>query len=195
MHVSPPNEIHWDRSITNMVCVFVCMYYPSHTEPTWGSQFSSQTVWFPSESADQHVGLPNHQLHIWITIYDLTYKLYLYQETLIRSFELMEGMKPATWYFWFSVCFKCYFYLYLLKVIYGDTDSVMVKLGVATVREAMDIGKEAAEWVSSHFTPPIKLEFEKVTFLNTWFINSCLLSVEVVIIGMVRVGGGIWVLE
>uniref|UniRef100_A0A3B4AS68 DNA polymerase n=1 Tax=Periophthalmus magnuspinnatus TaxID=409849 RepID=A0A3B4AS68_9GOBI len=50
------------------------------------------------------------------------------------------------------------------KVIYGDTDSVMVKLGVATVREAMDIGKEAAEWVSSHFTQPIKLEFEKVYF-------------------------------
>lgn len=48
------------------------------------------------------------------------------------------------------------------KVIYGDTDSVMVKLGVASVREAMDIGKEAAEWVSSHFTKPIKLEFEKV---------------------------------
>lgn len=38
----------------------------------------------------------------------------------------------------------------------------MVKLGVATVREAMEIGKEAAEWVSSHFTKPIKLEFEKV---------------------------------
>lgn len=50
------------------------------------------------------------------------------------------------------------------KVIYGDTDSVMVKLGVATVGEAMDIGKEAAEWVSSHFTPPIKLEFEKVYY-------------------------------
>uniref|UniRef100_A0A665UYF6 DNA polymerase n=1 Tax=Echeneis naucrates TaxID=173247 RepID=A0A665UYF6_ECHNA len=50
------------------------------------------------------------------------------------------------------------------KVIYGDTDSVMVKLGVSTVREAMEIGKEAAEWVSSHFTPPIKLEFEKVYF-------------------------------
>uniref|UniRef100_A0A8D3CB82 DNA polymerase n=1 Tax=Scophthalmus maximus TaxID=52904 RepID=A0A8D3CB82_SCOMX len=50
------------------------------------------------------------------------------------------------------------------KVIYGDTDSVMVKLGVATVREAMDIGREAAEWVSSHFTPPIKLEFEKVYY-------------------------------
>lgn len=38
----------------------------------------------------------------------------------------------------------------------------MVKLGVATVKEAMAIGKEAAEWVSSYFTPPIKLEFEKV---------------------------------
>uniref|UniRef100_A0A672YHQ5 DNA polymerase n=1 Tax=Sphaeramia orbicularis TaxID=375764 RepID=A0A672YHQ5_9TELE len=50
------------------------------------------------------------------------------------------------------------------KVIYGDTDSVMVKLGVATVKEAMTIGKEAAEWVSSHFTPPIKLEFEKVYY-------------------------------
>lgn len=49
------------------------------------------------------------------------------------------------------------------QVIYGDTDSVMVKLGVATVTEAMEIGREAAEWVSSHFTPPIKLEFEKVT--------------------------------
>lgn len=42
----------------------------------------------------------------------------------------------------------------------------MVKLGVATVREAMDIGKEAAEWVSSHFVKPIKLEFEKVPFVH-----------------------------
>nr|AAI63875.1 Polymerase (DNA directed), delta 1, catalytic subunit [Danio rerio] len=50
------------------------------------------------------------------------------------------------------------------KVIYGDTDSVMVKLGVATVQEAMNQGKEAAEWVSSHFVPPIKLEFEKVYY-------------------------------
>ncbi|KAL4658284.1 DNA polymerase delta catalytic subunit [Arapaima gigas] len=50
------------------------------------------------------------------------------------------------------------------KVIYGDTDSVMVKLGVATVKEAMDLGREAAEWVSSHFIPPIKLEFEKVYY-------------------------------
>uniref|UniRef100_A0A8C1RL41 DNA polymerase n=1 Tax=Cyprinus carpio TaxID=7962 RepID=A0A8C1RL41_CYPCA len=50
------------------------------------------------------------------------------------------------------------------KVIYGDTDSVMVKLGVATVQEAMNLGKQAADWVSSHFIPPIKLEFEKVYY-------------------------------
>lgn len=50
------------------------------------------------------------------------------------------------------------------KVIYGDTDSVMCKMGVQTVQEAMKIGREAAEWVSSHFIPPIKLEFEKVYF-------------------------------
>ncbi|XP_016344117.1 DNA polymerase delta catalytic subunit-like [Sinocyclocheilus anshuiensis] len=50
------------------------------------------------------------------------------------------------------------------KVVYGDTDSVMVKLGVATVQETMNLGKEAADWVSSHFVPPIKLEFEKVYY-------------------------------
>ncbi len=50
----------------------------------------------------------------------------------------------------------------VFQVIYGDTDSVMVKLGVATVQETMNLGKEAADWVSSHFVPPIKLEFEKV---------------------------------
>lgn len=43
----------------------------------------------------------------------------------------------------------------------------MVKLGVATVKEAMSIGKEAAEWVSSHFIMPIKLEFEKVLVVST----------------------------
>eukprot|EP00123_Amoebidium_parasiticum_P014505 comp22526_c0_seq1/m.34188 comp22526_c0_seq1/g.34188 ORF comp22526_c0_seq1/g.34188 comp22526_c0_seq1/m.34188 type:complete len:982 (-) comp22526_c0_seq1:1161-4106(-) len=50
------------------------------------------------------------------------------------------------------------------KVIYGDTDSVMVKFGVETVEEAMALGREAAEYVSGHFVKPIKLEFEKVYF-------------------------------
>ncbi|KOX76910.1 DNA polymerase delta catalytic subunit [Melipona quadrifasciata] len=49
-------------------------------------------------------------------------------------------------------------------VIYGDTDSVMIKFGVKTVEEAMELGREAAEYVSSKFLKPIKLEFEKVYF-------------------------------
>eukprot|EP00913_Durusdinium_trenchii_P019045 g17899.t1 len=48
------------------------------------------------------------------------------------------------------------------QVIYGDTDSVMVKFGVDDVAEAMRLGQETAEMVSATFTKPIKLEFEKV---------------------------------
>nr|XP_018670402.1 DNA polymerase delta catalytic subunit isoform X1 [Ciona intestinalis] len=50
------------------------------------------------------------------------------------------------------------------KVIYGDTDSVMVKFGVSTVAESMVLGKEAASFVSDKFVKPIKLEFEKVYY-------------------------------
>ncbi|KAG5494363.1 hypothetical protein GH5_02378 [Leishmania sp. Ghana 2012 LV757] len=56
-------------------------------------------------------------------------------------------------------------------VLYGDTDSVMVKCVTdekATDKErlqaAMDFGIEAADRVSSNFLKPIKLEFEKVYF-------------------------------
>lgn len=49
-------------------------------------------------------------------------------------------------------------------VIYGDTDSVMVKFGVKTLEESMALGREAAEFVSSKFVKPIKLEFEKVYY-------------------------------
>jgi len=50
------------------------------------------------------------------------------------------------------------------QVIYGDTDSVMVKFGTKDLAEAMKMGQEAAEFVSSKFIKPIKLEFEKVYF-------------------------------
>ncbi|CAG7820515.1 unnamed protein product [Allacma fusca] len=50
------------------------------------------------------------------------------------------------------------------KVIYGDTDSVMVRFGVTTVADAMVLGREAAELISKKFVAPIKLEFEKVYF-------------------------------
>lgn len=47
------------------------------------------------------------------------------------------------------------------KVIYGDTDSVMIKFGVTKLEEAMEMGREAAEVISKSFVAPIKLEFEK----------------------------------
>ncbi|XP_028123065.1 DNA polymerase delta catalytic subunit isoform X1 [Camellia sinensis] len=50
------------------------------------------------------------------------------------------------------------------EVIYGDTDSVMVQFGVSAVEEAMNLGREAADYISGTFTKPIKLEFEKVYY-------------------------------
>lgn len=50
------------------------------------------------------------------------------------------------------------------QVIYGDTDSVMVKFGPEELEKAMSLGEDAASYVSSKFIAPIKLEFEKVYF-------------------------------
>jgi DNA polymerase delta subunit 1 len=50
------------------------------------------------------------------------------------------------------------------QVVYGDTDSVMVKFGTADLAEAMKLGEEAAQFVSAKFIKPIKLEFEKVYY-------------------------------
>ncbi|SBT32605.1 DNA polymerase delta catalytic subunit, putative [Plasmodium ovale wallikeri] len=47
-------------------------------------------------------------------------------------------------------------------VVYGDTDSVMVKFGTSNIEEAMVLGKDAAQRISTEFLHPIKLEFEKV---------------------------------
>lgn len=55
-------------------------------------------------------------------------------------------------------------YTHDAQVIYGDTDSVMVKFGTKELAEAMKLGEEAAQYVSSQFIKPIKLEFEKVYF-------------------------------
>lgn len=40
----------------------------------------------------------------------------------------------------------------------------MVKFGVSTVQEAMELGKEAAQYVTKDFKRPINLDFEKVYF-------------------------------
>ena len=50
------------------------------------------------------------------------------------------------------------------QVIYGDTDSVMVKFGPKEIEKCMELGNEAANFVSTKFIKPIKLEFEKVYF-------------------------------
>lgn len=50
------------------------------------------------------------------------------------------------------------------QVIYGDTDSVMVKFGPKELEKAMELGQEAAAFVSAKFIKPIKLEFEKVYY-------------------------------
>ena len=45
----------------------------------------------------------------------------------------------------------------------------MVRFGPENVPDCMDLGKEAAEFVSGHFVQPIKLEFEKVCFYDFTF--------------------------
>ncbi|PVG03060.1 putative DNA polymerase delta catalytic subunit [Serendipita vermifera] len=51
------------------------------------------------------------------------------------------------------------------RVIYGDTDSVMVEFGCDDLPTAMELGREAAAFVTeTEFVRPINLEFEKVYF-------------------------------
>ncbi|EAU90154.1 delta DNA polymerase [Coprinopsis cinerea okayama7 len=50
------------------------------------------------------------------------------------------------------------------EVIYGDTDSVMVRFGPTDLAKVMALGAEAADLVTQHFARPIKLEFEKVYY-------------------------------
>ena len=55
-------------------------------------------------------------------------------------------------------------YAHDAQVVYGDTDSVMIKFGPDNVKECMRLGAEAAGKVSGKFIKPIKLEFEKVYY-------------------------------
>lgn len=49
-------------------------------------------------------------------------------------------------------------------VVYGDTDSVMVKFGTTTVESTFPLALEAAKKASEIFPSPIELEFEKVYY-------------------------------
>lgn len=55
-------------------------------------------------------------------------------------------------------------YDYDSKVVYGDTDSVMIKFGSNSLEEVMKLGKKASEEITLIFKKPIKLEFEKVYY-------------------------------
>ena len=60
------------------------------------------------------------------------------------------------------------------QVIYGDTDSVMIRFGCDNVQDSMTLGKEAAAYVSTQFPSPIKLEFEKVYIhYNGYIFTMC----------------------
>jgi DNA polymerase delta subunit 1 len=50
------------------------------------------------------------------------------------------------------------------QVVYGDTDSVMVKFGTTTVEQTFPLALEAASKCTQIFPRPISLEFEKVYF-------------------------------
>ena len=47
-------------------------------------------------------------------------------------------------------------------IVYGDTDSVMIRFGESyDLKQSMELGKEAAEYINKLFIAPIKIEFEK----------------------------------
>lgn len=51
---------------------------------------------------------------------------------------------------------------YDAKVIYGDTDSVMIDLGEENLERVYEISRGISEYVTSRFVKPVSLEFEKV---------------------------------
>ncbi|KAL0350386.1 UNVERIFIED_CONTAM: DNA polymerase delta catalytic subunit [Sesamum radiatum] len=70
------------------------------------------------------------------------------------------------------------------KVIYGDTDSVMVQFGVSSVDEAMNLGREAADYISGTFikryaglywTNPKKFDKMDTKGIETVRRDNCLL--------------------
>lgn len=59
---------------------------------------------------------------------------------------------------------------YGAEVIYGDTDSIFIKLPGRSVKEAFDFGKEFCDSVTASNPPPVQLKLEKVygaTLLQT----------------------------
>lgn len=51
---------------------------------------------------------------------------------------------------------------YGAKVVYGDTDSIFIKLPGRSVKEAFEFGNEFCDAVTSSNPPPVQLKLEKV---------------------------------
>lgn len=60
-------------------------------------------------------------------------------------------------------------YYLTYQVIYGDTDSVMVQFGVPTVEAAMNLGREAADYISGTFTK-VSLWLSSFVRLDIFFL-------------------------
>lgn len=48
------------------------------------------------------------------------------------------------------------------EVVYGDTDSIFIKLPGRSVKEAFDFGKKFTDAVTASNPPPVQLKLEKV---------------------------------
>lgn len=79
-----------------------------------------------------------HLLAVWV--FDFIICSYFLHQMVLPSRSLSRS--------WFI--FLCDDNL-MSQIIYGDTDSVMVQFGVPTVEAAMDLGREAADYISSTF--------------------------------------------
>jgi len=79
-----------------------------------------------------------------------------------------------------------------VKVVYGDTDSVMILFKTKNVKEIFKKGKECADYISSQFVYPIELEFEslyKMYLLLTMKRYLCKeIDIESNVIGKVKKG-------
>ena len=59
-------------------------------------------------------------------------------------------------------------------MIYGDTDSVMVLFGVSTVEAAMNLGREAAEYISGTFMKVRSYDLSPRSFILWLHLGSLL---------------------
>lgn len=68
---------------------------------------------------------------------------------------------------------------YSARIIYGDTDSVMVDFGDTTVRQIVEFGNEAAHVCTETFVKPNKLEFESLKLRSLFMRKKKYGSLEI----------------